>query len=112
MRTPIAALTGLAVLLVAAPAFAFEQTPEAPPAQTNSAPQGPTSALNVAPATGGETKAPPSGVKLGFGIFRNLDFGLELLYGDQQQQTMQLEQQDPISEDKDVTVIGTFKRHF
>jgi hypothetical protein len=115
MRTPLAALTGIAVLFVAGAAFAFEQTPEAPPAQSNAAsPPGQNSATLNAPATGaGEPQTPAADTEVfGFGILPKLDFGLELLYGDKQQQSLQLEQQGPVSEDNDVTIVGKIKRHF
>jgi len=41
-----------------------------------------------------------------------LDFGLELLYGDTQQQRLQVEQGRLSDENDDVTVLGKFNRHF
>ncbi len=115
MRKPLAALTGVMALLLAGPAVAFEQTPDAPPAAAAPAaatPPAPTAQLGT-PAAGVAQPAPaPSGAKVfGFGILPKLDFGLELLYGDKQQQDLQL-QQGTLPDDNDVTVLGKFKRHF
>jgi hypothetical protein len=113
MRESLAILMGVTVLLLAGPASAFEQTPEAPPAAAATPPApAPTAQLGT-PATGvAQPASAPSGAKVfGFGILPKLDFGLELLYGDKQQQDLQL-QQGALPDDNDVTVLGKFKRHF
>lgn len=119
MRKPLAALTGVMALLLAGPAVAFEQTPDAPPPAAAAPPAAatppaapPTAQLGT-PAAGVAQPAPaPSGAKVfGFGILPKLDFGLELLYGDKQQQDLQL-QQGTLPDDNDVTVLGKIKRHF
>ena len=115
MRKPLAVLTGVTALLLAGPAVAFEQTPEAPPAAA-AAVAAPTPAPTVqlaTPAAGVTQPVPaPTGSKVfGFSILPKLDFGLELLYGDKQQQDLQL-QQGELPDDNDVTVLGKFKKHF
>jgi hypothetical protein len=113
MRRPLAIVTGLAALFLAGPALAFQQSPEAPPPEANeAAPPAKAPAAELgAPAMVGEQGQTPSGMKVfGFGILPKLDFGLELLYGQQQ---MQLQQGGPTSEEtEDLTVLGKIKRHF
>jgi hypothetical protein len=113
MRKPLAVLTGVTALLLAGPAVAFEQTPAAPPPAAATPPAAPPAAQFATPAAGIATQAAaPLGAKvLGFGIFHKLDFGLELLYGDKQQQELQL-QQGALPDDSDVTVLGKIKRQF
>ena len=115
MRRPLAIATGLAALLLGAPAVAFEQSPEAPPPAANGAAppaEAPAAQLGASAMVGQQAPA-PSGMKVfGFGILPKLDFGLELLYGDRQQQELQLEQGALPDENDDVTVLGKFKRHF
>jgi hypothetical protein len=111
MRSALAIATGLAVVFSAVSAFAFEQTPEAPPA-TTAAPtaQPPALALGT-PSTAAAAK--PAGTKsFGLGLLPKLDFGLELLYGDRQQPQLQMEQSTLPELDNDVTVVGKFKKQF
>ncbi len=113
MRRPLAIATGLVALLLAGPAFAFQQDPEAPPPQANEAAapaKAPVAELGAPAMVGTQDQ---TGMKIfGFGILPKLDFGLELLYGDKQQQELQLEQGSLPEENDDVTVLGKFKRHF
>lgn len=115
MRRVCAVTAGLAAALWigAGPALAFEQTPEAP---ANQAPQvapdakAPAAALQ-SPAAGTAPSAEKSGAKLfGFSLLPKLDFGLELLYS-QEQQT-ELQQGPQPDETDDLTVVGKVKRHF
>jgi hypothetical protein len=115
MRRLLAIVTGLTALLLAGPAFAFEQTPDAPPQVANdAAPAAKAPAVELGePAAAGEQSKTPSGMKvLGFGILPKLDFGLELLYGDKQAQQLQLEQGGLSDENDDFTVLGKINRHF
>jgi hypothetical protein len=115
MRRLVAIATGVTALLLAGPAFAFEQTPAAPPQTSNdAAPAAKAPAVELgAPAAAGEQSQTSSGAKvLGFGILPKLDFGLELLYGDKQQQQLQLEQGGLSDENDDLTVLGKINRHF
>jgi hypothetical protein len=115
MRKPLAVLTGVTALLLAGPASAFEQTPDAPPpAAAQAAPPAkpPTAQLATSAAGVAQPAPAPSGAKVfGFGILPKLNFGLELLYGDKQQQDLEL-QQGALPDDNDVTVLGKFKRQF
>jgi len=115
MRRPLGIAAALTALLLTAPALAFNETPDAPPpgaSEAAPAAEAPTAQLG-APAAPGEQSKVPSGVKiLGFGILPKLDFGLELLYGDTQQQRLQVEQGRLSDENDDVTVLGKFNRHF
>jgi hypothetical protein len=113
MRRLLAIVTGLTALLVAGPAFAFEQTPDAPPQVANdAAPAAKAPAVELGEPAAEQSKT-PSGMKvLGFGILPKLDFGLELLYGDKQAQQLQLEQGGLSDENDDFTVLGKINRHF
>jgi hypothetical protein len=102
-------------LVGAAPARAFQETPEAPPEALSVAPdtnKNPAVQMQT-PTTGPATAQPAekSGAKMfGFNVLPKMDFGLELLYS---QQPMQLQQTTPLSEDnEDLTVLGKVKRHF
>jgi hypothetical protein len=115
MRRPLAIATGLTAMLLATPVLAFQQSPEAPPPEANSAAPAakpPTPALD-GPAMVGEPGQAPAGVKVfGFGILPKLDFGLELLYGDKQQQELQLQQGALPDDSDDIILLGKIKRHF
>ena len=118
MRRPIA-IAGLMVALCfgAAPAFAFQETP-VPPATPGDAPQ----AAPIAPAmqlgTPAGTAAPTEkqgGLNLfGWTVLPKLNFGLDVLYG-QDQQRLQLGNPDnlgTLEENGDVSVLGKVKRRF
>jgi hypothetical protein len=112
MGRALAIAMGVMVALLAGPALAFEETPEAPPQQTSVvAPEtkAPVAELQ-SPSTGGAEGSKKIGVSLfSFGLMPKLDIGLEVLYGDQPQQL----QQGPIEDEaQDVTVLGKVKRRF
>jgi hypothetical protein len=103
---------GVMAALLAGPALAFEQTPEAPPQETSVvAPEtkAPIAELQ-SPGTSGAEGSKNTGVSLfSFGLMPKLDIGLEVLYGDQQQQL----QQGPVEDAaQDVTVLGKVNRRF
>ena len=113
-KSALAAGVIAALLIGVAPAFAFQETPEAPPEVLSVAPninEGPAMQLQT-PSTGPAAVQPAekSGAKLfGFNLPK-MDFGLELLYS---QQPMELQQAAPLPEDnEDLTVLGKVKRHF
>jgi hypothetical protein len=116
MRRHIAIAGLLAVLpLGSAPAFAFQEQPVPPPsAAAESTPEAKAAPLQLAtPGVTAGQKADPGGLKVfGRNLFPKLNFGLELLYGQDEQQ-LQLEQ-GPSFDDtqQDVTVLGKVKRHF
>jgi hypothetical protein len=110
----IAAGVMAALLAAVGPALAFEQTPEALPQETSVvAPEtkAPVAELQ-SPGTSGAEGSKQTGVSLfSFGLMPKLDIGLEVLYGDQQQQL----QQGPIeelNEAQNVTVLGKVNRRF
>jgi hypothetical protein len=115
MRRRFAIATGMTAMLLVGPAFAFEQSPEAPPPEvkgTTPPAEAPAAQLGASAVTGEQAQA-PAGVKVfGFGILPKLDFGLELLYGDSEQQRLQLEQGALGDENDDLIVLGKIKRHF
>jgi hypothetical protein len=98
------------------PAFAFQETPEAPPDALSLAPkpsQDPAMPLQT-PSTGPgpDQPAEKGGSKLfGFTLLPKLDFGLELLYSAPQSSSLEL-QQGTLPDDDDLTVVGKVKRHF
>jgi hypothetical protein len=112
-------LLGIAGLIAAlplgsAPAFAFQETPVPPPsASTEAAPQPKTAPLQLAtPGVTADQSPSKGGVKVfGYSILPKLDFGLELLYGQDEQQ-LQLQQGPSFDDTQDVTVLGKVKRHF
>jgi hypothetical protein len=113
MRWALIVSAGVITALVigAEPAFAFQETPAAPPPDAMQV----APALNLqGPATGPAQPAEKSGKVFGFSALPKLDFGLELLYSDQplalQRDTTLPE--GAIPDDSDVTVLGKVKRHF
>ena len=99
-----------------APAFAFQETPVPPPsASVEATPQAKSAPLQLAtpPGVSPDQKVDKGGLKVfGHTILPKLDFGLELLYGDDQPQ-LELQQGGPSFDDsQDVTVLGKVKRHF
>jgi hypothetical protein len=113
MRRPctITALALALTLSAAARALAFQEMPVPPPSRPNAptpepkAPNlavGPPSALNNAKEEGGIHV-------FGYTVLPKLNFGLDLLYG-QDQQRSELEQ--GFDADSNVTVFGKVKRRF
>ncbi len=115
MRRHLAIAGLLAALFCSAvPAFAFQETPVPPPAPaTEAKPQAKTAPLQLGtPGVSADQSADKGGVKMfGYTIMPKLDFGLELLYGQDEQQ-LQLQQGPSLDETQDVTVLGKVKRHF
>jgi hypothetical protein len=113
MRTPFAIARLMAALLLSAsPALAFQETPAPPPVEgAGAAP--PANALQVgSPNAAATPRADNKGVKVfGYSILPKLDFGLELLYG-QEQQPLPLQQGPTFENNGDVTVLGKVKRSF
>ncbi len=112
---------GLAALMAAlslggGPALAFQETPAPPPAEIPQAQTADTLALqlgtpNAAPAA----KAEGGGLNLfGYTVLHKLNFGLDVLYGQDEQQ-LQLggsDDIDTLDENGNVSVIGKVKRRF
>ena len=117
MRTPIAIAALMAALSFgSASAFAFQETPLPPPADTSQA-SPPANALQLgAPGAAQiDPQADRKGLKLfGYTVLPKLDFGLDVLYGQDVQQ-LQLggtDDLDTLDENGDVTVLGKVKRRF
>jgi hypothetical protein len=115
MRRPIAIAGVLAALSFgSAPALAFQETPVPPPVPTE-APQAvsPPVALQLGKPSGvAAPKEEKGGLNLfGYTLLPKLDFGLDVLYGQDQQQ-LQLQGPTTLDENGDVTVLGKVKRRF
>jgi hypothetical protein len=113
---------GMAALMAAlsfgsGQALAFQETPAPPPAEVPQAQTADTLALqlgtpNAAPAA---PKAESGGLNLfGYSVLPKLNFGLDVLYGQDEQQ-LQLggsDDIDTLDENGNVSVIGKVKRRF
>jgi hypothetical protein len=114
MRKLVAAGAMAALSFSSAPAFAFQETPVPPPTAAE-APQAapPVDALQLSTPSG--TAAPQTGHGglnlFGYILLPKLDFGLDVLYGQDQQQ-LQLQGPSTLDENGDVTVLGKVKRRF
>ncbi len=115
MRRPLVIVGVTAALCFdAGPAFAFQETPEPPPQpQAGAAPQATPPSLGLGnPNAPAAPSADSKGLKVfGYSILPKLDFGLELLYGQEQQQ-LDLQQGPTFDDNGDVTVLGKVKRRF
>lgn len=118
MRRSIA-IAGLMAALSfgGAPAFAFQETP-VPPASPSEAPQAtpPVEALQLgSPAGAVAPKEKQGGLNLfGYTVLPKLNFGLDVLYGQDQSQ-LQLGAPDSLGtldENGNVSVLGKVKRRF
>jgi hypothetical protein len=101
-----------ALSLGSAPAFAFQETPVPPPA--NETPQAPPpAALQLGnPSGAAAPQEGNGGLKLfGYTVLPKLNFGLDVLYGDDQQQ-LDLQGPTTLDENGDVSVLGKVKRRF
>ena len=102
-------------------ALAFQETPEPPPADLPQAGQASPDALalqlgtpNAAPSAPGADKADGGLNLFGYTVLPKLNFGLDVLYGQDEQQ-LQLGGKDDIDmldENGDVSVLGKVKRRF
>jgi len=115
MRRSIA-IAGLMAALSfgSAPAYAFQETPVPPPAPSET-PQAapPADALQLGTPDGvAAPKEQQGGLNLfGYTVLPKLNFGLDVLYGQDQQQ-LQLQGPTTLEENGDVTVLGKVKRRF
>lgn len=113
------AIAGLMAALSfgSAPALAFQETPLPPPADNpQAAPPANAAALQLgSPDAAANPHADRKGVNVfGYNLFPKLDFGLDVLYGQDQQQ-LELGAPDSLGtleENGDVTVLGKVKRRF
>jgi hypothetical protein len=114
------AIAGLmaGLLLGVTPALAFEEEPVPPPAgsdtgEAKAAPIPPAMQLGTANAPADPKAERKGGLNVfGYNVFPKLNFGLDVLYG-QEQQKLDL-QQGPttLEENGDVSVLGKVKRRF
>jgi hypothetical protein len=116
-KVALAARVIAALLCGAAPAFAFQETPEAPLEALSIAPDAnndPAMQMQTPSTAPGLVQAPEkSGAKLfGFNPLHKMNFGLELLYSEPQPRSMELLQGTLPDDDDDLTVLGKVKRHF
>ncbi len=110
------AIAGLmaALSLGSGPALAFqEEKPAPPPEGAADVPQAPAFKLGTPPGAEADAQADAKGgFKLfGYSVLPKLNFGLDVLYGDDQQQ-LQLQGPTTLEENGDVTVLGKVKRRF
>ena len=97
-----------------APALAFQETAVPPPADIpQAAPPANAPALQLgSPGAATNPQADRKGVNVfGYNLFPKLDFGLDVLYGQDQQQ-LELQGPTTLEENGDVTVLGKVKRRF
>jgi hypothetical protein len=114
--TTVGLITALS--LSAGSALAFQELPVPPPPSPSgdNAPQAkpPTLQLATPKASAGQQAGDKGGLNVfGYHILPKLNFGLELLYGEDQQQQLDLKAPSAILNDNsDVTVLGKVKRRF
>ena len=111
MRKSVFIVGVIALSFGAAPALAFQEMPEAPPAEDPAlTPQ--IGGLQLGTLGGATAPAPDEGglSVFGYTVLPKFDFGLDVMYGQDRQQ---LELQGPTFEqESDVNVLGRVKRHF
>jgi len=111
-----AALTFALTLGAAAPVVAFQEVPVPPPSSSDAQdakPQAnsPALALGTPPSTKDAKEG--GGIQIfGYTLMPKLDFGLDLLYGQDQQQLELQQGLTTFDADSDVTVLGKVKRRF
>jgi hypothetical protein len=115
----LAAIAGVTALLTfsSGQAFAFQETPPAPPSEdAEAAPQAPALQLGTPSAPQPDAKDEKGGLNLfGYTVLPKLNFGLDVLYGqDERQQQLQLGGTQNLDslEQNDVSVLGKVKRRF
>jgi hypothetical protein len=111
MRRSVFIAGFVALPLSVAPALAFQEMPEPPPADVPAAtPQlGP---LQLGTPGGSVPETEQGGLSMfGYTVLPKFDFGLDVMYGQDQQQ---LDLSPPITDEEsgDVTVLGKVKRRF
>ena len=112
MRTPFVIAGLMALSLGCTPALAFQEMPEPPPADIPAAtPQFDVLELGT-PGGAVAPKTEEGGLNVfGYRLFPNLNLGLDVSYGEDQQQ-LELQGPTPLEENSDVTVLGKVKRNF
>ena len=113
----LAAIAGVTALLSlgSGHAFAFQETPPPPPSEgVEATPQAPALQLGTPSAPQPGTKDEKGGLNLfGYTVLPKLNFGLDVLYGQDEQQLQLGGTQNLDSfEQNDVSVLGKVKRRF
>jgi hypothetical protein len=112
------AIAGLVATLTlgAVPALAFQETAVPPPdpgAEATPAPTPPALQLGTPNATAEPQTDSKGGLNVfGYNLLPKLDFGLDVLYGQDQQQLELQQGPTTLEENGDVTVLGKVKRRF
>ncbi len=112
----IAALAFALTLGAAAPAVAFQEIPVPPPSPSgaqDTEPQAKPPALALGSPSTKEAVPDSGGISIfGYTLMPKLDFGLDLLYGQDQEQLELQQGLTTFDADSDVTVLGKVKRRF
>jgi hypothetical protein len=113
MRAPFVIAGLLALSLGSAPALAFQEMPEPPPADIpGGVPQSEALQLGTPGVGVPAPQEKQGGINVfGYTLLPKLDLGLDVLYG-QDQQRLELQGPDTLEENDDVTVLGRVKRRF
>jgi hypothetical protein len=98
-------------------AHAFQETPPPPPPDATEAPKakakGPAPMKLGTPATQATPEEARKGVNVfGYNLFPKLDFGLDLLYGQDAKHTEPQQPGTALDDANDVSVVGKVKRRF
>ena len=118
MRRSLAIAVLLAVPLGAAPTLAFQETPSPPPVEAQETPKAKQQPMKLGSSAEALQPEAESGGLFGFGLlpklnpFAKLNFGLDVLYGDQQEQPELQQQGSKADESGDLSVVGKVKRRF
>lgn len=115
MRRLAAIAVGVAALSFGgAQALAFQEMPAPPPPEdSSSAPETPALQLGTPGTPPANAESERGGINVfGYTVLPKLDFGLDVLYGQDQLQLGGAEQSDSLEETGDVSVLGKVKRRF
>jgi hypothetical protein len=95
-------------------ALAFQETPALPPADSpQAAPHAPAPQLGTPATTPVTPDTNRGGLKLfGYTVLPKLNFGLDVLYGQDDQQLQLQQGSTSLDENGDVSVLGKVKRRF
>ena len=112
-----AILVGLiAASLCSLPALAFQEMPEPPPADNPTAPpQSSALQLGTPEAAAGPLteQTQEGGLNIfGYTLLPKLNLGLDILYGQDQQQQLELQGPSTLDDNSGVTVLGKINRRF
>jgi hypothetical protein len=111
MRAPFLITVVMVLSVGSAPALAFQEMPEPPPADIPGAVAQP-DALHLGTPGGGVAVPDEGGINVfGYTLLPKLDLGLDVMYG-QDQQPSDLQGPTMLEENGDVTVLGRVKRRF